>query len=60
MVRRTISNSNCCIAQPRSAELGEIIMFKSYLRWISEAFSDGFELMAKLPPSALRQAIYPF
>jgi hypothetical protein len=35
-------------------------MFKSYLRWISEAFSDGFQLLAKLPPSALRQAIYPF
>ena len=35
-------------------------MFKSYLRWISEAFADGFGLLAKLPPSALRHAIYPF
>jgi|HubBroStandDraft_6_1064221.scaffolds.fasta_scaffold3175232_2 hypothetical protein len=35
-------------------------MFKSTLRWFSEAFSDGFHLLAKLPPSALRHAIYPF
>jgi hypothetical protein len=60
MVHRTISNSNCCIAQLRSAELGEPVMIKSTIRWISEAFSDGFELLAKLPPSALRHAIYPF
>jgi hypothetical protein len=60
MVRCTISSSNCCIAQSRSAELGETIMFKFYLRWISEAFAEGFGLLAKLPPSALRHAIYPF
>jgi hypothetical protein len=35
-------------------------MLKASIRWISEAFSDGFELLAKLPPSALRHAIYPF
>jgi hypothetical protein len=35
-------------------------MLKAALRWISEAFSDGFGLLAKLPPSALRHALYPF
>lgn len=35
-------------------------MFKSIISWVSEAFSDGFDLLAKLPPSALRHAIYPF
>ena len=35
-------------------------MLKASYQWISEAFSEGFELLAKLPPSALRHAIYPF
>ena len=35
-------------------------MLKALFHWIGEAFSDGFELLAKLPPSALRHAIYPF
>jgi hypothetical protein len=60
MVRRTISSSNCCIAQKRSRETGENVMLKAIIQWISETFSDGFHLLAKLPPSALRQAIYPF
>jgi hypothetical protein len=37
-----------------------LVMLKAAFRWISEAFSDGFELLAKLPPSALRHALYPF
>lgn len=35
-------------------------MFKTLFSWVSEAFSDGFGLLAKLPPSALRHALYPF
>ena len=35
-------------------------MFKTLIRWIREAFAQGFEMMAKLPPQALRQANYPF
>lgn len=35
-------------------------MLKALFRWFSGAFADGFDLLAKLPPSALRHAIYPF
>jgi hypothetical protein len=35
-------------------------MFKTLIRWIGEAFSEGVKLLAKLPPTALRHAIYPF
>jgi hypothetical protein len=35
-------------------------MFKTLIRWISEAFAEGFRLIAKLPPQAFRHANYPF
>ncbi len=35
-------------------------MIMSLFRWIGDAFKDGFDLLAKLPPSALRHAMYPF
>ncbi len=34
-------------------------MFTTLIRWICEAFAEGFALMAKLPPQAFRPN-YPF
>jgi hypothetical protein len=34
-------------------------MFTTLIRWISEAFTEAFALMAKLPPQAFRPN-YPF
>jgi hypothetical protein len=35
-------------------------MLRTAFQWISEAFKESFDLLAKLPPSALRHAFYPF
>ena len=35
-------------------------MFKRLIRWINEAFTQGFELVGRLPPQALRHANFPF
>jgi hypothetical protein len=33
-------------------------MFKTVLRWIGSLMEPGFQLLASMPPSAVRQAIF--
>jgi len=35
-------------------------MFNRLIQWINEAFAEGFELVGRLPPQALRPGAYPF
>jgi hypothetical protein len=60
MVRRTIWQQDCCVAQDGAAGSEVTMMFKRLIRWISEAFAQGFQIVGKLPPQALRHANYPF
>jgi hypothetical protein len=36
----------------------EMPIMKSPIEWIREAFADAFDVLAKLPPSALRYTIF--
>jgi hypothetical protein len=35
-------------------------MFISFFRSLARAFGEGFELLARLPASSVRHAIFPF
>ena len=34
-------------------------MFKAVLRWIERAMAPSAQMLAKMPPSAVRQVIFP-
>jgi hypothetical protein len=58
MLQRTISTPQCCAAQSRVASEKEIVMLKAVLRFIEAMMRPGAEMLAAMPPSAVRQVLY--
>jgi hypothetical protein len=58
VLRRNISRVNCCIAQSCGGERGRHDMFKAVVRLIEALMAPRAQLLASMPPSAVRQAIF--
>jgi hypothetical protein len=58
MLHRTISRANCCGAQRRCGKRRRNDMFKAVLRLIEALMAPRAQMLASMPPSAVRQAIF--
>jgi hypothetical protein len=58
VLQRNISQVNCCIAQSCGGERGRDDMFKAVVRLIEALMAPRAQLLASMPPSAVRQAIF--
>jgi hypothetical protein len=58
MLRRTISASNLLHRTIAMAKVRRFVMLNAVLRWIERAMAPGFEMLGKMPPSAVRQVIF--